>query len=77
VLVLTDGWDAGWRASLDEEPVRVLRLNHGEMGVVMGPGLHRVAFDYHVPGLGPGLFLAAMGAGALAFLARGGRGRRG
>lgn len=70
LLVLSDSWDPGWRAFLDDEPVRVLRVNHGEMGVVMGAGRHRVAFDYRPQGLRIGLVLAGAGAGTLVMLAR-------
>jgi Bacterial membrane protein YfhO len=77
LLVLTDGWDEGWGASLDDAPARVLRVNHGEMGVVLPRGRHRVVFTYWPEGLAAGFALAAVGAGALAYLARRTRRRRG
>ncbi|PYQ13298.1 MAG: hypothetical protein DMF80_15420 [Acidobacteria bacterium] len=70
LLVLSDGWDGGWRARLDDAPVRVLRLNHGEMGVALPAGHHRVSFHYRPEGLVAGVFLAAVGAATLAVLAR-------
>src|SRR6185503_11189331 len=70
LLVLTDAWDGGWRASLDGDPARVLRVNHGEMGVVMPEGRHRVLFTYRPEGLAAGLLLAGTGAAALVELAR-------
>jgi hypothetical protein len=70
LLVLTDAWDGGWRASLDGDPARVLRVNHGEMGVVMPAGRHRVLFTYRPEGLAAGLLLAGTGAAALGELAR-------
>ena len=76
LLVVTDGWDGGWRAGLDDAPARVLRVNHGEMGVVLPAGLHRVTFAYRPPGLTAGIVLAVAGLAALARLARRGR-RRG
>jgi hypothetical protein len=70
LLVLTDAWDAGWAPSLDDAPARLLRVNHGEMGVVLPAGRHRVVFSYRPEGLTAGLALAALGAAALAFRAR-------
>ena len=70
MLVLTDGWDAGWSARLDGGSARVLRVNHGEMAVALPAGPHRVAFEYRPPGLAAGLGLAVVGAAVLAELAR-------
>ena len=70
LLLLTDAWDHGWRASLDDAPARVLRVNHGEMGVVLPEGRHRVVFSYRPEGFWAGIALAALGAAALGHLAR-------
>ncbi|HEY2944271.1 MAG TPA: hypothetical protein VGN09_17690 [Vicinamibacteria bacterium] len=70
LLVVTDAWDGGWRASLDDAPARVLRLNHGEMGVVLPEGRHRIVFSYRPAGFGAGLVLAVVGAAALGHLGR-------
>jgi len=74
LLVVTDGWDGGWRARLDDAPARLLRVNHGEMGVVMPEGLHRVTFAYRPPGLAWGVVLAMAGIALLAHQARRSRG---
>jgi hypothetical protein len=74
LLVVTDSWDSGWRAQLDDAPARLWRVNHGEMGVVLSEGHHRVALSYRPEGLGAGIALAAVGAAALGHLARRGRG---
>jgi len=70
LLVVTDGWDGGWRAWLDDAPARVLRVNHGEMAVLMPEGRHRVTFSYRPPGLAAGIALAVAGAAALGLIAR-------
>ena len=77
LLVVTDAWDPGWRARLDDAPARVVRVDHGEMAVVMPEGRHRVTFAYHPRGLGAGIALAAVGAAALGLLARRSRARVG
>jgi hypothetical protein len=77
LLVLTDAWDPGWEASLDGAPARVLRVNHGEMALVLPEGRHRVVFAYRPEGLRAGLGLSAVGAAALVLLARAPRRRRG
>jgi hypothetical protein len=74
LLVLTDGWDAGWSARLDGGPARVLRVNHGEMAVALPEGPHRVAFQYRPRGLAAGLGLAVVGGAVLVELARRARG---
>jgi len=66
VLVVAEGWDPGWSADVDGRPARVLRVNHVQMAVVLGPGLHRVVLRYAPRGLELGLLLAA---GTLAVLA--------
>jgi hypothetical protein len=72
LLVLAEAWDAGWTARLDDAPARVLRVNHGEMGVLLPAGHHRVALRYHARGFGPGLGL--LGAGLVLLAAIAGRG---
>lgn len=70
VLVVTEGWDPGWTVRVDDAPARRLRLNGIHMGVVLGPGAHRVLLRYRCPGLGAGLALAGLGAAGLALVRR-------
>ena len=65
MLVVAESWDRGWSASADAQEVRLLRVNHAQMGLVLGPGLHRVVLRYRVPGLAAGATLAALTAAAL------------
>lgn len=53
VLVLTDAYYTGWKATLDGEPVEILPANHAVRGVMIPRGKHRVEFKYRTPGLVP------------------------
>ena len=65
LLVVTEGWDPGWTARVDEEPVRVFRVNATHLGLVLSAGAHRVALAYHARGLLEGTSLAGLAAAAL------------
>jgi hypothetical protein len=67
LLVVAESWDHGWTAGLDGRPAPVLRVNHAQMAVTLGPGLHRAVLRYRAPGFRAGLVLAAAG-GALLLL---------
>jgi hypothetical protein len=66
LLVVTEGWDLGWSASVDDARAPLVRANHAEMAVPIGPGIHRVVLSYRAPGLVVGALLAAVAAVALA-----------
>lgn len=59
LLVVADSFHDGWTATLDGEPVAILRVNHAFRGVLVPPGRHRVAFEYQVPGIGWGIAISA------------------
>jgi hypothetical protein len=65
ILVVTEAWDRGWSAEVDGGPAAILRVNHGEIGLALAPGPHRVVLRYRPPGLVPGLVLAAAGVALL------------
>ena len=46
LLVLTDRWDAGWKAFVDGTPARVYRTDYLFRGVSVPPGVHTVEFVY-------------------------------
>lgn len=78
LLVVTEGWDPGWSAEVDDARAPLVRVNHAELGVPVGPGIHRVVLSYRAPGLLAGTILAAVAALALGFAgAAVARGRRG
>jgi hypothetical protein len=66
VLVLSQGWDPGWSASVDGRDTPVLRVNHAQIGVPLASGPHRVALRYHGRGALAGAALAAAAAAGLA-----------
>lgn len=69
-LVVTDGHDGGWRASVDGRGVPVLRANLVFRGVAVPAGSHDVRLLYRPPGLRGGLALSALSlAAVLALLA--------
>jgi hypothetical protein len=77
LLVVSEAWDLGWSAQVDDARAGIVRVNHAEMAVPMGPGLHRVVFSYRAPGLLWGTILAAVGAVFLGLaLARDGKAAR-
>jgi hypothetical protein len=61
LLVVTEGWDKGWRARVDAAEARLFRVNATYMGLPLGPGLHRVVLRHRTRGLVPGLLAAAAG----------------
>jgi uncharacterized membrane protein YfhO len=65
---VAETWDRGWRASADGAEVPLLRVNHAQMGLLLGPGLHRVVLRYRVPGLLEGAVLSGLTLAALAAL---------
>jgi hypothetical protein len=74
LLVVAESWDPGWAAALDGRSATLLRANHAQMALGLGPGLHRAVLRYRTPGLAAGLALSAVAAAAL--LALWARGRR-
>ncbi|HSB61467.1 MAG TPA: hypothetical protein VLI67_07090, partial [Vicinamibacteria bacterium] len=62
LLVVTESWDDGWTAEVDERPARLLRVNGGSIGLVLTAGTHRVLLQYRARGLVPGVILACLGA---------------
>jgi hypothetical protein len=62
LLVVGEGWDAGWTARVDGRESRVLRVNGDRLGLVLSAGTHRVVLNHRTRGLRPGLALAALAA---------------
>jgi hypothetical protein len=66
LLVVSEGWDAGWRVWVDGARARALRVNGDRLGVVLTDGTHRVVFRHRARGLRIGVALALLGAVGLA-----------
>jgi hypothetical protein len=77
LLVVSEGWDRGWSATVDDARAPIVRVNHAEMAVALEPGIHRVVLTYRTPGLALGAILAALTALVLGVsVARGALGKR-
>jgi hypothetical protein len=70
LLVVAEGFDPGWSGRVDDEPARVLRVNHTVMGIVLPAGTHHVRLSYRARGFLPGLLLAGLGVALLALAVR-------
>jgi hypothetical protein len=65
VVVVRNGYDPDWRATVDGRPAPLLRADHFLQGVPVGPGRHVVELAYRDPWIGYGLAGSAL---ALALL---------
>lgn len=70
LLVVSQGFDPGWSALVDDGPAGVLRVNHAQIGIVLPAGTHHVALRYRARGLLAGAALALCAAGGLALRGR-------
>ena len=60
VVVLLDSYDPGWRAWVDGQPARILRVNVAFRAVPVPAGEHRVEMRYRPPALFLGIALSAL-----------------
>jgi uncharacterized membrane protein YfhO len=58
VVVLTDAYDPGWEATLDAQPIPLLRANLAFRGVAVPPGEHVIEMRYRPATLRWGALLA-------------------
>ncbi len=61
LLVVAESWYPGWRATIDGQPVEVLRANYLSQGVVVPTGSHTVELEYSPDSFRYGL-LVSLGA---------------
>jgi hypothetical protein len=61
LLVVSESWYPGWRASLDDRPVEIIRINYLSQGLVVPQGSHVVEMDYHSDALNLGATLSLLG----------------
>jgi hypothetical protein len=76
LAVFVEQYDKGWQATVDGQPVPILRANLIMRAVALGPGEHKIAMEFRTPGLwagGLGTLLALIILGILGFA--GGRAR--
>jgi len=60
LLVIGEGYDAGWSARVDGGEAEVLRVNADRIGVVLQEGTHRIVLAHRARGLLLGLVIAAL-----------------
>lgn len=65
LLVVSQAWSPGWKATVDGRSAPVVRANGLVQGVPVGPGKHRVVLRYSAPGLVQGAWLTLATAGLL------------
>jgi len=70
-LVLTDGFDPGWRAKVDGRPVEVFVADHAFRAVALPAGEHSILFFYDPPAVKIGLAISLLAWGAIIVVAIG------
>jgi len=58
ILVFSDAYDPGWRASIDGKPTKVYRANYNFRAVIIPEGEHQIDFIYRPKSFVIGLFLS-------------------
>lgn len=61
LLVFRASWDPGWRATIDAQPVDIVRVNALLMGVSIPAGHHELVFSYWPRGLTAAIALTCAG----------------
>jgi hypothetical protein len=77
LAVLVEQFAAGWDATVDGQPTPVARANLVMRAVRLSPGSHEIVFDYHAPGLRPGLVVSLLSLFGILGLAVAARWRKG
>lgn len=76
LLVVSEIWDAGWRATVDGQPVSLIRADGVLLGVPLSAGAHTVTLHYRPDGFRWGVLLSVLGViAALGLIAWGIRGK--
>lgn len=58
LVVVSEAYHPGWRATADGERLRVVRANHALIGVYVPPGRHRIALVFEPASFRLGLYLS-------------------
>jgi hypothetical protein len=64
LLVQSEAWSPGWRATVDGQPAAIVRAQIAMRGIYLAPGEHVIDERFHTPGLWPGLLLSLLGLAA-------------
>jgi hypothetical protein len=68
LLVISESWYSGWRATLDGRPAEILRANYLSQGVVVPAGIHTVELNYEPDAFRYGALISGAGMLGLAVL---------
>lgn len=60
VAVFVEQYDPGWRVTVDEAPVPLLRANAVARAVAVAPGRHRIVLTFRAPAFAPALAISAV-----------------
>jgi len=77
LLVLSDTFYPGWRATVDDQPVPIYRTNAALRGVLVPAGAHRVEMHFRPHSLLIGLGLSGTGLFTIALIIVWGHGSKG
>lgn len=61
VVVITEMYHPGWRATVDGESTALMPANGAFRAVYVGPGHHRIVMDFHIGGIGWLMLLSPLG----------------
>jgi len=61
LVVLADAYAPGWHATVDGQPVPIVRADVAMRGVYLAAGLHDLALRFRTPGLSLGITLSVLG----------------
>lgn len=68
MLCITIPYSSGWSAKVDGKDAKIYKANGMFMGVLTGPGDHKIELDYETPGLKTGAMISIGGLAALLIL---------
>jgi hypothetical protein len=71
ILVLSENHYPGWRAFVDGQPVKIMRVNYNQRGVALPAGNHHVAFVYQPRSALAGMVISLLALVALSLWAFG------
>lgn len=76
LLVVSEAYHPGWRATIDDEPTTAVRTNHALLGAYIPPGRHRIEFRFQPKSFRVGLYTVCVAWLLLAAIVTAGAGRR-
>ena len=59
-LIISSAYDSGWKASVENQPLKVYRANGGLMGVILPKGSHELVLNYFPNSFRLGLIISGI-----------------